>query len=327
MAFKTSSERYDRLVDLTRKLTGIQALPDGYGQWEALVLVWKLYHTCLQCNDILFAALHFIKWGLYPWDENDPLGWALNRGSPLEKDTAELLALFREELISPEAEGAAELHDWDGFKRIYHRISYNDNCHNDHGPKSNSQIHHRYLESRLDHLIHSFDPEDDRWNWYEYFEEAIHFLLPSSSTWAEADWLDEGFILQELDRAFGGNFHANPRSLDYLVHLVFTIQDGFDTPDYCLVELPSLSYALAKTLWPVDTDKHVIEAYKTVIQMARENENRAKRRKSKKLDPNEFGYSKVKATGIHQLTTALVGNGTINDPAVKQLVFKMNVCH
>lgn len=327
MAFRTSAERYDRLVELTCKLTGLQAIPQGYDPWEGMVRTWKLYYWYFQCEDILFATIHSLKWGVYPASEDEPMCWALNRGTPLEQDTAELMALFREELISPEAEGAAELHDWEGFKGVYHVIGYHNICHNDHGPETRTHIHHQYLENRLDHLVHSFDPDDNRWNEFREFEDAIHFLLPSSFAWPEASWLDEGFILQELDRAFGTNFHANPDNLDRLVHLVQSVQSGDTAPRYTLASLYELTFDLAKHIWPVDTIKHVIKAYRAVLKVARENENRASKRKSKQLEPYEFGYANVKNTGIHQLTAVLVGNGFISEHAIKEQVYNMQFCY
>lgn len=326
MAFTTSADRYARLVELTCRITGIQSMPEGYDPWKTLIYTWSLFHRSLQCRDLLFATLHFIKWGAYPRSEDQPLMWACNKGTALEEDTTELLTLFRLELLCPGAEGAAELHDWDGFKHTYYHFSHDNGC-SEHGLKSRSWEHQCYLEGRLNHLIHTSDPTDERWIGYKYFEEAIHVLLPTSSAWTEENWLDEVFILKALDRAFGTNLEDHPDTLDSLLRIVSTTLRGNTMLEYSLADLPIFPLSLAKVIWPVNTTTQISEAYQAVVRVARENENRAKRRKSKKLASYEFGFADVKATGIHQLTRDLVSLKTIKDQAVKKLVFNVETCH
>lgn len=318
-----SAMRYARLVELTHKITGIASPPEGYGQWEALVRVWALYHKSIQCDDVLVATLHFIKWGAYPHSENEPLRWALNKGTPLEAATAELMVLFREELTSPGAEGALELHSWNGFKGVYHLLSNNDKSNIDHGPESYSRVHRDFLNARFDHLVHAFDPTDDRWDSYKEFEEIIHILLPTSITWTTTEWVDEHFILQQLDLEFGTSFQSAPDWLTWLVYLAAAALQSDVGFTFVLTRLPELPYDLAKRIWPVNTITHISEAYKAVVQEARENERRARRRKSQKLEVYEFGYADVKTTGIHQLMTNLISHGVITEPSMKRNVFEM----
>jgi len=323
MAFNNSSDRYNRAVEITRKLTGIQFIPSGYGPWEALVYVWGLFHECLQCDDILFATLHRIKWDAYPQLNAEPLSWAFNKGTPLEKDTAELMALFYEELTTPNAEGAIELHSLDAFKGRYHCLSNDDDSHIDYGPESRSQVHKDFLNCRFNHLVHSFDPAENSWAGYKRFEDLVHILLPSSIAWTTANWLDESFILQELDQAFGANYQKEPDALTYVTYLLAGVLDDGHISGPILTNLSELPYGLAKCIWPVDTPKQITKAYKAVLKVATRNEKRAMKRKSKKLDPYEFGYANVKETGIHQLVSDLISTGAINDPSLKTQVFEM----
>lgn len=327
MAFATSADRYARLVELTCKLTGLQSIPDGYDPWKGLVHTWRFFYSHLQCEDILFATLHSLKWGVYPASEDEPLRWAFNKGTPLEQDTAELMALFREELISPEAEGAIELHAWGGFKGTYHRISYKDESDIDAGPESHSLVHCEFLNSRFDYLVHSFDPTDCRWTSYKEFEKIMQVLLPSSSAWTDANWLDERFILQALDQEFGTNLQKNPTALTPVTEVATAAMKNYVPGGHILANLADFPYALAKHLWPVNTTDWIVRAYNATIRVARENENRAKRRKSKQLESYEFGYSKVKTTGIHRLVRDLTSLGVITDLSMKKQVTDMEFCH
>lgn len=323
MAFISSADRYNRLVELTRTLTGIQSPPEGYGPWEALIRVWALYHKSFQCDDVLVATLHFMKWGAYPQSEDEPLRWAFNKGTPLEAATAELMALFHEELASPGAEGARELHAWNGFKGVYHLLSNDDQSHIDGGPESHSHVHRDFLNDRFNHLVHTFDPIENRWAGYTEFKEILQLLLPSSSTWVETNWLDESYILQELDREFGTNFQSDPDCLTYITYLTATaLSDNADCGSV-LALLPELPYDLAKHIWPVDTITRIIDVYKDLLDKARKNEKKAKRRKSGSLEAYEFGYADVKTTGIHQLMSHLISHDVITDHTIKQLVFQM----
>ena len=320
-----SNERYSRVVELTCRITGIHFIPDGYGPWETLIRVWSLYYKSLQCDDILYAVLHFIKWGAYPYSEDEPLSWAFNKGTSLEKDTAELLTLFHEELTSSGAAGARELHSWEGFKGMYHLLSNDDQSHIDYGPDSHSRVHRDFLNCRFDYLVHAFDPTDERWARYKEFEKIIHIILPSSAEWSEKNWLDEEFILQSMDREFGTSFENDPDSLTLVARFAAAALKGDYDCELVLTRLSELPFALAERVWPVDTLDRITNAYNSVIKEARRNERCAKRRKSGKLAAYEFGFADVKSTGIHRLMVELISLGMITDKSMKKQAMDMEV--
>ena len=155
----------------------------------------------------------------------------------------------------------------------------------------------------------------------------MQVLLPSSSAWTDANWLDERFILQALDQEFGTNLQKNPTALTPVTEVATAAMKNYVPGGHILANLADFPYALAKRLWPVNTTDWIVRAYNAAIREAHENERRAKRRKSGKLYEHEFGYADVKSTGIHRLVRDLISLGVISDLSMKKQVTDMEFRH
>ena len=242
-----SKVRFDRLVELTLKILGLVTLPleylMHYSPWIALVMTWDQHRDKMQCNDMIYAALHFMKWSRFPTKEG------LLRGTPHEKDMCELLATFQEELRSP-GFGHIEILKVDRYKLCHFTVEISTRADTKPTLKSVSNCHQLFLKARFLLLTHPFDEMADEMGDCAVFKEAVESLIPNASSWDDTQWCNERYILSQINRRYHTHYLKAPIQLNGLVILAIKAKQGIAAPDIPLADIQELPIAFSSSSGP-----------------------------------------------------------------------------
>ena len=336
-----SAKRYERLVELTLKITGLTHLiryseatwdplrdpEDVCDRWDNLIYTWSRTREIMQCRDLIFSVLHKIKWARYPSPDHPVVGGNLHIGTPYESVMQELLLLVEEELCSA-GRGLAVLIDWQWYCKALVFIEEESVSYTTPEITSHSSRHNAFLDARFSALSRPFDIH---LGWARTLRsckelmECVKYILPTASTWTTAEWCNEHYILSQIDQTYQTNYVQTPTGFDELIELILSAKSCSVIPKTVLQSRTNLTFKLLKVLWPHNTVTVIQKLYRNTYRFAASIQRRAVLRGNNNLYPWEFGIDNLKNSGIHSLAVDALANGRIRSKKFKELVFNVTM--
>lgn len=326
-----SNQRYDRLYALTLEISGMNALPALYWRddtkWCAFACAWKNLCVELQCEDIFYAVLNHIHWGVYP--TNDKIdNWNLHHDDSKSALMQEFLGLVEEEMLSP-GQATYEWHRWEPFKTAFWSVSESKISPTNNGPRSLSKVHHRYLHTKTNYKLHSLGPNRKIWSYYKHYEEVVHLLLPEAVNWNTRQWSDEDYIFDKIKTYYHVDYSTAPEDFSFLVGGWLMDKFDFDLPEVAnstelIRAIEILPYSMAVALWPENTKGLVIGWYLNAFHIASRYQKRkaTHEKSSTNIAPNSlYDYRYLKVSWLQKVMLDWVTDGTITDPKIRKMVF------
>lgn len=197
---------------------------------------------------VLTSAVHKIKWGVHPYETDDP---KFNH----------LLGLIEEELLR-DGEASREWIKWRTFQSVLANVAESMVSYGNSGLKTHFRTHHRYLHDRTKFEIRFSKSVSSRLRWdtdsWKSYKDAVELLVPSAETWDHKQWGNDLVLAHEIEDLYGVNFAESWESqeqFDRMIDLIRAWRRYKSLADvyWYSTKVPDLPDCIVRRIWPDNT--------------------------------------------------------------------------
>lgn len=330
------SDRVREIFDLTLELAGITpgTVKNSKSEsafWDTILKLWKEKENVIGCN-IMYASLFRVHWGC--WLKKIESNMKVRR----------LCELVVKELLERK-DVLKQIKTKRGFTTPYNAVMKSHTPYSTVRKRWKSERYAAFLKDRMNYILYGGEREIEKLDLvrtgmaeieemktnamtryrYDRFTNLVMKLIPESNNWHLEDWANENKILEAIQLSLGIDLRNNSKLFDDIIYIMVLTERSvvYDRGLLCVEELP---FAVAKIIWPENTERTIEVLFQTAYLDCKKYLARASAYSPCSAADAQYMIQRLKNSWLYTLISEWNENGTFSlESTTKKCLFSLGI--